>query len=172
MKAETVALLPPRPNPGPEPWSQPSASVSSLFSLIGLVCLALCGVAWWWLRRRTRRGHSATRIPETIEPIVTVDHTNSFVSLAQKVREALVSRFGLSWASKTTEEIAAGLEREAWLTQDDLESLLVFLREVDRVKFSESAFVVSQRTDLIARVHEFLVSGPLAEGAISRIKGK
>ncbi len=56
--------------------------------------------------------------------------------LAERVRDALVGRFGPSWAAKTTEEIVESTTLIEAIGRERVEPLVRFLHESDRAKFA------------------------------------
>lgn len=119
-----VALVPPRPNLGPEPlpgpW--PWASVG------GAVGIAIVVGLWAWLSLRRRKPIEREADTEARPP--------TLLSRAADLRATLAERFGPGWIARTTEEVLGdemlaerlGPERHARL--EDL------LRAADRAKFA------------------------------------
>ncbi|RUL87317.1 hypothetical protein [Tautonia sociabilis] len=129
-------LLPPRPNPGPEPWHGPGVDgwwavpISAAIVLVGL------GIA---LRaRRRRRSHPArvsSAIPAT-RPSSSSSPADRLVARAEAIREAIITAFGPSWAARTTEELASSPELADRIGADRSCRVIALLAEADRVKFS------------------------------------
>ena len=129
--AATAPVLPPRPNPGPEPWTPPrSATVPALSLALALLALA---IAAGWLRRRRARRRVAPRRGAT-RPAAAPE--TPMARRAARVREALMARFGPSWGAKTTEEIAAEPGLADRLGPLRAEQLVRFLHAADRAKFA------------------------------------
>jgi hypothetical protein len=122
----------PRPNLGPEPWSDERLTPWPLVAL-GLVLAALlAGAVWQLLRRRGRR-----RAIPSPQPVTSLDTPDAqLLSLASQARETLATRFGPSLRAHTTEEISNdALVREA-LGDDHFASLIRLLATADRWKFA------------------------------------
>jgi len=167
VTADATALVPPRPNPGPEPFAEPRPTWGWLAGLSFTVGL----LAFWALNRRRQRARRTLERPsETIAPGLPQE---PLVALAESVRAALVARFGASWRAKTTEEIASDAAPADAFGVETAERLVTLLREADRAKFAatDAAGSGSQRDDVDAWmpwVAEFLAEA----GATSRISGK
>ncbi len=126
-------LVPPRPNPGPEPWSEIRSPPLPFWATAVLLAVVLVGV-WTIVRhRRARRTHvTAARRA--------INHDDSpsgkLLTLAEEVRGTLIAKFGPAMRARTTEEIAADpLVREA-LGEQRLDPLIRLLAEADRWKFA------------------------------------
>jgi hypothetical protein len=152
----SAAALLPRPNPGPEPW--PAATWPGP-ALILLAALWVVAGAWWAFRQRRRRDAPAA------EPRA-VPSEPSMAVLAERVRDALVARFGPSWASRTTEEVAASAEVAESLGRDPADTLVRFLAQADRAKFGGGP---DQGPEWADWVSEFVAS---SAGASSTINGR
>lgn len=132
-----AAIAPPRPNLGPEPWSDPPgwgpalvpAAISLGFALI---------LARWLLRRRRAAKADAVRGPSPAEAVVEVDPSprRLLIASSESVRTALIAAFGPTWGSKTTEEVAADLAVVERLGSERAKALVGFLRLADRAKFA------------------------------------
>ena len=85
-------LVPPRPNLGPEPWSEERSSLWPLLG-VGLVLAALLAAAVWMISRR-RRKRRAVSPPQPVTSLDTPDA--QLLSLAVQARETLATRFGPS----------------------------------------------------------------------------
>jgi hypothetical protein len=128
------ALVPPRPNLGPEPWSETRIE-RELPLEIGLALgLVLAGLLWIVRRRSVGRRRASLAEPQVSE------HDDSpgavLLSLATRVREALAARFGPALRARTTEEIAADAEIREALGEVNLEPLTHLLIAADRWKFA------------------------------------
>ena len=130
-------LVPPRPNLGPEPWSE--VKMSWRFPVaIGSVAAPLLLAAFWWLMRRrvSRRGRTRLEFSST-----TSDDSPSskLLNMAGQVRESLAARFGPSIRARTTEEIAADEQLRDALGESQFGPLLQLLATADRWKFASPA---------------------------------
>ena len=80
-----------------------------------------------------------------------------------------MASFGLAWAAKTTEEVAAEPILTDRLDPESLEGLLALLRSADRAKFAGR---VDQGDDFGPFVASFLASRPAEARPSSTISGK
>lgn len=127
-----AALVPPRPNLGPEPFPEPEPVWPWLAGPAVAVGLLLAGLR---LRRRRRRaGSPAVHAPPDAPAPGT--SAGGVVAHADAVRAALVARFGATWRAKTTEEIAGDPGPAEAFGTATAERLNLLLREADRAKFS------------------------------------
>jgi hypothetical protein len=125
-------LVPPRPNLGPEPWSEERLSLWPLLG-VGLVLAALLAGAVWIISRRRRR----RRAVSTPQPVTSLDTPDAqLLSLAVQARETLATRFGPSLRARTTEEIAADPQVKEALGDDHFASLIRLLSTADHWKFA------------------------------------
>jgi hypothetical protein len=128
------ALVPPRPNLGPEPWSETRIDRELPLEIGLALALVLAGV--FWIVRRSRAGR---RRMSPAEPQLSA-HDNSpgamLLSLAASVREGLADRFGPALRARTTEEIAADAAIREALGEVNLEPLTDLLVAADRWKFA------------------------------------
>jgi hypothetical protein len=128
------ALVPPRPNLGPEPWSETRIDRELPLEVGLALALGLAGLLWIIRRRRVVRRRLAV-----IEKQVSA-HDDSpgavLLSLAARVREDLAARFGPSLRARTTEEIAADAAIREALGSKNLEPLTHLLITADRWKFA------------------------------------
>ncbi len=125
-------LVPPRPNLGPEPWSEERVSPWPLLAL-GLVLAALLAGAAWMIGRR-RRQPRAVSPPQPVAALDTPDA--QLLSLAVQARENLATRFGPSLRARTTEEIAADTQVKEALGDEHFASLVRLLATADHWKFA------------------------------------
>jgi hypothetical protein len=128
------ALVPPRPNLGPEPWSETRIG-RELPLEIGLA-LALVLASLLWIIRRRRLVHRRVALPETQVSAHDDSPGGVLLSLAAKVREDLATRFGPSLRARTTEEIVADSAIREALGDGNLEPLTHLLITADRWKFA------------------------------------
>jgi hypothetical protein len=131
--ATAPGLVPPRPNLGPEPWSDPVPIM--LLLCVGGALVSLL-VAWLlWRRLRRARGDRAglaltNQSPRDDSP------RGRLVALSNSVRDDLANQFGTAWRAKTTEELSAEPRLEDVLGRDQLQELIRFLDQVDQLKFA------------------------------------
>lgn len=161
-------LVPPRPNLGPEPWPDDSRGYPLVIWWILAVALLALLVAG-----RLRKVQRKCRLTEGIvmpDPSRDADPSNRqrLIAASELVRGALIDAFGSGWGSKTTEEIGNGSGLVDKLGASDVERLVEFLQEADRVKFAEAE---PSRFDEWEPWAETFVK-ELAAGARSRIIGK
>jgi hypothetical protein len=126
-------LVPPRPNLGPEPWSDPEPIALYLWVAGALAFLVLI----WIVRKRLRRarvGRPGLDIANAGDRDTTP--RGRLVALSRSIRERLASQFGTAWRAKTTEELAAEPRLAEALGLDQLQELIRFLDQVDRLKFA------------------------------------
>ena len=131
--ANARGLVPPRPNLGPEPWSDPPPIALFLWVAGALACLVLI----WFARRRLRRmrvggagTHLSNRGPGDTTP------RGRLVAHSLSIRDVLANQFGTAWRAKTTEELAAEPRLAEVLGPDQLHELIRFLDQVDQLKFA------------------------------------
>jgi hypothetical protein len=123
-------LVPPRPNLGPEPWSEER---SSLWPLLG-VGLVLAAAVWMISRRRRKR-----RAVSPPQPVTSLDTPEAqLLSLAVQARETLATRFGPSFRARTTEEISNDAVVKEALGDDHFQSLIRLLSTADHWKFASA----------------------------------
>ncbi|CAN5913121.1 hypothetical protein BH23PLA1_BH23PLA1_13370 [soil metagenome] len=174
MRFQEGPILPPRPNPGPEPWSDSGPISEALFFGLGLallsalIVLALRG----WRRRRSRRrglGRLASRPDGSA-----LSARDQMIVFSEVVRSTLEDRFGPSWRARTTEEIAGAPELAERLGPERAEQLARFLMEADRAKFAAEAEADHHPEPWADWVNAFLADPDprQADGASSTITGK
>jgi hypothetical protein len=163
------ALVPPRPNPGPEPWPA-SLEFGPRETLAWGVIVALIGLAAWWLFRVLRQRGSVSRARSVgSEPQESATPRERLIARAEAIRANLANRFGSSWLASTTEEIAGQAVLVEAFGPDSATRLIQFLRLADRAKFALDIADDLQRDDWDEWTSEYLT---LAAGASSRIKGR
>lgn len=140
LAADGRPLLPPRPNLGPEAW--PSAAGTDAWELgvtaaIALVALLLGSWLAGRIARSRRRPHDPSPGPaeEDLDNLAPDERT---LAAAELVRRALRSRFGPSWAAKTTEELTQEAGLVGSLGVDRMSTLHDLLAAADRAKFGAS----------------------------------
>jgi hypothetical protein len=134
-------LLPPRPNLGPEPWpsNAPITEVGWPPLLIASLIAVALGFAIFALissRSRTRRKNS--RATTTPQELLSLSSRERSITTAQLIRDALESRFGATWAAKTTEEVAADQQLAHNIGEERLTLLVGALLTADQAKFNPS----------------------------------
>ncbi|MFO0961255.1 MAG: hypothetical protein U0800_28065 [Isosphaeraceae bacterium] len=132
MNAPRAArLVPPRPNPDPLPWPETSPWADApVLAAIALVAAVIGGIAVLSLSRKKRPG-----IPPAVAPVP----PDGLIERAERIRSALVVRFGESWAARTTEEIAGSPALIDHLGPERAGELVGYLRLADRAKFAPLA---------------------------------
>ena len=138
--SKTGVLVPPRPNPGPEPWTE-TRPWSADFPILGwIVAVAIVIIGFGrrlrWLRARSRhpsRTSGSTAAPGGAPP----SRRERQIALSRELREALAARFGPAWLSKTTEEIAHETALAEAFGPEVTARLIRFLQEADRAKFAD-----------------------------------
>jgi hypothetical protein len=134
--ATARVIVPPRPNLGPEPWSETRTDTFPLLVATLAVGALLLGAAWIIRRRRASR-----RLPSPPVGLTTTsDDTPAarLLSLAGQARETLAARFGPSLRARTTEEIAADPQLREALGETHFDPLIRLLATADRWKFAPS----------------------------------
>lgn len=129
-RADAVRLIPPRPIPDPLPWPEPSSG-GILPTLTAFAFVALIGLLIAFVLLRKRR---VAESPITVPPPT----TDGPIARADRIRSALVARFGESWSARTTEEIALDQPLLERLGPERTEILVEYLRRADRIKFATS----------------------------------
>lgn len=154
--------LPPRPNPGPEPW--PERTLSSWWLLLPI--LPVMALAAWRFSRRPVR--SAT-LPLAIQPADPEGLSNAehLTRLADQVRDRLILRFGAGVIAMSTEEIDDLLAAEPTLPRTDVVELF---RAADLVKFAQIEVTDAHFAEVESRATAALEA--FAEGARSTINGR
>ncbi len=156
-------LIPPRPNLGPETWSEEPSSVLPFWSAgIALLVLLAGAVGIFFYRRRRSGRRTAKPSPAEALPVIPAAQ---LLNLAGQIREDLAARFGPSLRARTTQEIAADLEVREVLGVEHLEPMIRLLYLADYCKFAalpengeqqaldgEISAWTALRTDLVARL--------------------
>jgi hypothetical protein len=126
-------LVPPRPNLGPDPWSE-AQPISPVLIVTGILAGLL--VAWLiWTRLRRRRKAGVGRDLATQQPPDSTPR-GRLVAHSDSIREVLANQFGTAWRAKTTEELSAEPRLDEILGRDQLQELIRFLDQVDHLKFA------------------------------------
>ena len=95
-------LVPPRPNLGPESWSEPPPVA------IAVIVAAALGGLFTRLAILEMAPQEEVRIRRAIKPPSSHDATpqGRLVACSHSIRETLANQFGTAWRAKTTEELA------------------------------------------------------------------
>jgi hypothetical protein len=128
-------LVPPRPNLGPEPLSDP-AIFSPLALMVILAGLAIAAALFWNRRNRKRRSSTPDQNNGAADSEEPPSVRDRLIALSPTIRSALTGRFGPSCLAKTTEELASDDRIGEILGQADFERLIGILNAIDRLKFS------------------------------------
>lgn len=123
-----AALVPPRPNLGPEPL-EPGPAWPIWVALAAAIMLAA-----WLAARRRRRVHPSSALEAPVEPVGSPREV--LIGWADRARDVLAERFEPARRASTTEELAddAGLVEQ--LGPELAADLLALLRAADRAKFA------------------------------------
>lgn len=168
LATPATAVLPPRPNLGPEPWPETARPMTLWLVVIGVAAIAIAVAAWVGRRRRARKRSSQAELGNEIA-IDAGDPTprSRLIALAETARRLLAARFGAAWLAKTTEEIAERPELVEWLGSEKAAALAELLGDADLAKFA-ATWDGPQREDWADWLDGFRADA----GAISTIKGK
>ena len=125
-------LVPPRPNLGPESWSEPPPVAVAVIVAAALGGLLIAWLFWRWRRKRR------SRILRAIKPPSSHDATpqGRLVACSHSIRETLADQFGTAWRAKTTQELAEEAPLLEVLGHVQLDDLIRFLDLVDHLKFA------------------------------------
>jgi hypothetical protein len=127
-------LVPPRPNLGPEPWSEAQPIPEVLLGLLLILgCVLLGGFFWRWLRHGRTRSKRGELAPED-RPDATP--RERLVALSNSIREAMTVQYGTTWRAKTTEELSENTQLVQAVGPEGFEELIRFLDQVDHIKFA------------------------------------
>ena len=157
-------MVPPRPIPEPLAW--PGSGNLSIWLLAASVLLVVLVAARY--SRRSRRQNAM--LPRTLGHSTPLGPTAILIDRAERAREVLVGRFGPSWVSRTTEEIAASADVGKALNPENTDRLIALLRAADRAKFA----VAEISAEDLAFYSEDWLNSVLAElaGATTSRNGK
>jgi hypothetical protein len=128
-------LVPPRPNLGPEPWSEPQSMREPLFALSVFVLFLVVSAVLYAIWRRRKIARAPAEKPPPIEEAGATPR-DQLIGLSGSLREALVDRFGPPYRARTIEELFADQKLGEVLGAEQLEQLTHFLVQVDRLKFA------------------------------------
>ncbi len=126
-------LVPPRPNLGPEPWSETPPSWTAYFGLALLFVLSCAALYSVRRHRRNARGKGEKR-----QVFERPDATprERLIGLSGSLRVALTDRFGASYRARTIEELAADGQVGELLGGEPFDQLIRFLDQIDQLKFA------------------------------------
>jgi hypothetical protein len=128
-------ILPPRPNPGPEPLDEPGrlgllSLTAILVGLVGVLFVVLLLIR----RRRNAKRLLGTNVPS--RPSTPPSPRERLIAIAPMIRLTLARVFGPSYVARTTEELADDHRIREALGDDDFATLIEILGAIDRLKFS------------------------------------
>jgi hypothetical protein len=125
-------LVPPRPNLGPESWSEARPVAVAVIVAAFLGGLLIAWLLWRWRRKRRSwiRREKKPQRPHDATP------QGRLVACSHSIRETLADQFGTAWRAKTTQELAAEVRLLEVLGQVQLDDLIRFLDLVDHLKFA------------------------------------
>lgn len=136
-------FVPPRPNLGPEPWSQTSETIQ-LAVWFGLILSVVVMAALFVKRLRRSRQVNQTRPGETTPALPDSSPPARLLALALEVREALALKFGPSMRALTTEEISEDPRVRSTLGTERHRNLVRLLRATDQLKFAPELDAIPQ----------------------------
>ena len=125
-------LVPPRPNLGPESWSETPPVAVAVIVAAALGGLLIAWLFWRWRRKRRSRIRRDMKPPR---PSDTTPH-GRLVACSHSIRETLADQFGTAWRAKTTQELAEEAPLLEVLGDVQLDELIRFLDLVDHLKFA------------------------------------
>jgi len=131
--AAARTLVPPRPNLGPEPWSEPNPL--AIYFVLGAILAGLFVVLFGWRRLGRLRAARADADLSSENPRDTSPH-GRLVALSQSLRTVLARQFGPAWRAKTNEELSAEPRLAEALGHDQLRELIQILNDIDLLKFA------------------------------------
>jgi hypothetical protein len=131
--ASARGLVPPRPNLGPEPWTDAQPIWPLLLAAGVLACLLF---AWLVLGRRRRGSVRANGLGIPNASPRDATPRGRLVTHSDTIRDMMATQFGIAWRAKTTEELSAETLLEQVLGRDQLQELICFLDQADQLKFA------------------------------------
>ncbi len=158
-------LVPPRPNLGPEPWSEPQ-SMRAVYVALALALLVILSSATLYGVWRLRRGGRAKG--EKRPPFDRPDATprQRLIGLWGSLRKALADRLGASYRARTTEELAADEKLRELLGEELFNQLIHFLDQLDQLKFAP----VRTPRDQDAREQELVAWEPRVKNLMTQLR--
>ena len=136
---EPARIVLPRPNLGPEPWSETRRTWRATAGLPGLVVAAvvLALILRRWLGKRAARRRAASPLDRLDREVAAEPSpARRLIASSGAVRAALIAEFGPTWGSRTTEEVTTDPALSARLGDEVARSVVAYLRQVDRAKFA------------------------------------
>jgi hypothetical protein len=173
--AAGAALVPPRPNLGPEPMHAPALGLATVLGFAAaLIIMGSLLRRLAWRRRQARARRLATGADPGAQPALPTSLRLRSIVYAEMLRHALVTRFGPKWAARTTEEIVAEPDVAALLGPERTEQLARLLRAGDCAKFAAERLDATQGDDWETLVPALVeaIAPAAAAGATSTINGK
>jgi hypothetical protein len=125
-------LVPPRPNLGPESWSEAPPVAVVVIVAAALGGLLIAWLFWRWHRKRRSRIRRDVKTPGPHD----ATPQGRLVACSQSIRETLANRFGTAWRAKTTQDLAMENLLVEVLGREQLDELIRFLDLVDHLKFA------------------------------------
>ncbi len=158
-------LVPPRPNLGPEPWSETQSMRAVYVALALLVILSSATLYGVWRHRRSVRAKGEKR-PLFDQPDATP--RQRLIGLWGSLREALADRLGASYRARTTEELGADEKLGELLGEELFNQLIHFLDQIDQLKFAP----VRTPCDQDAREQELVEWEPRVKNLVTQLRDK
>ncbi len=128
-------FVPPRPNLGPEPWSE--TQPIGLYLAVG-AAVALLFVGWFVWRKRAAARVGLAAFDRSQQGPRDISPRGQLVALSHSIRELLADKNGPAWRAKTIEELSAEPRLVELLGRDQAYELIRFLDHVDHLKFAPS----------------------------------
>ena len=116
----------PRPNLGPEPWSDLGWGWTGWW-VAGSVCFVVLTLVLVWSRARGRTVAAVTEGDGGGDPSIS-SGAAILIRRAEAIREALATRGGTTWRAKTTEEVERDLEGLEFLDATNRSEIVRWLR--------------------------------------------
>ena len=167
---EVAQVILPRPNLGPEPWSEPVLTWGVTELVLGSAVAAVAVLLAVRKARHQRAWLGANAAGSAgSEPVGDTELSpgHRLIASSGAVRAALIAGFGPGWSSRTTEEIALDPTLGDRLGADTAGLIVAYLQRVDRAKFAGED--VEDVEEWIDRGHAILqqiaVIGPVGRRA-------
>ncbi len=135
--AARKALVPPRPNLGPDPLPD-GVATGWWVGLSVLVVMVVMASLWRWRRRRRVMNAASLEAAVGLGGASGASAEDLMLGLGVSVRGLLIERFGQVWRAKTTEELATSLDLAKILGEEGLAELVAVLDRVDQIKFASA----------------------------------